>query len=140
MTTMPVLFVSHGAPTLPFEAVAARDFLRALGGSLPTPRVILAVSAHWETATPAVSTADHPATIHDFYGFPQELYRLRYPVPGAPALAQRVAAVLEHAGFAVEVAADRGLDHGAWVPLMLAYPDADIPATQLSIQSARGPA
>ncbi len=140
MSTMPAIFVSHGAPTLPFEDVPAREFLRGLGGSIPAPLAILAVSAHWETAAPTVSAAERPETIHDFYGFPRELYRLRYPAPGAPALAQRVVALLERAGHAVEVSADRGLDHGAWVPLMLAYPDADIPVTQLSIQSARGPA
>jgi 4,5-DOPA dioxygenase extradiol len=140
MTTMPAIFVSHGAPTLPFEDVPAREFLRGLGGSITAPLAILAVSAHWETAAPTVSAAERPETIHDFYGFPRELYRLRYPTPGAPALAQRVVALLERAGHAVEVSADRGLDHGAWVPLMLAYPDADIPVTQLSIQSARGPA
>ncbi len=140
MSTMPAIFVSHGAPTLAFEPVAARDFLRGLGQALPAPRAILAVSAHWETAVPTVSAAEHPETIHDFYGFPPELYRVRYAAPGAPALAQRVAGLLDRARLPVEFSEDRGLDHGAWVPLMLAYPDADIPVTQLSIQSARGPA
>jgi 4,5-DOPA dioxygenase extradiol len=136
---LPAIFVSHGAPTLP-EAVAARDFLRGLGGMFPAPQAILAVSAHWETEAPTVSAADRPDTLHDFYGFPEELYRLHYPAPGAPALAQRVVELLDRAGQATEISADRGLDHGAWVPLMLAYPDADIPVTQLSIQSVRGPA
>jgi 4,5-DOPA dioxygenase extradiol len=136
----PALFVSHGAPTLPFEPVAAREFLCGLGGLISRPKAILAVSAHWDTAVPTVSAAERPETIHDFSGFPPELYRLRYEAPGAPALAQRVAALLGRAGLAVEIAADRGLDHGAWVPLMLAYPDADIPVAQLSIQSGRGPA
>lgn len=137
---MSTIFVSHGAPTLVFEPVAARDFLRGLGHSLPVPRAILAVSAHWETAVPTVSAAEHPETIHDFYGFPPELYRLRYAAPGAPKLAERVSQLLDRAGLPVAVSADRGLDHGVWVPLMLAYPDADIPVTQLSIQSTRGPA
>ncbi|MFO1206962.1 MAG: class III extradiol ring-cleavage dioxygenase [Burkholderiales bacterium] len=140
MSTMPAIFVSHGAPTLVFEPVPARDFLRGLGQSLPAPRAILAVSAHWETAVPTVSAAQRPETIHDFYGFPPELYRVRYAAPGAPELAQRVAELLDRAKTAVDVSRDRGLDHGAWVPLVLAYPGADIPVTQLSIQSARGPA
>lgn len=140
MTAMPAIFVSHGAPTLAFEPVAARDFLRGLGRSLPAPGAILAVSAHWETTVPTVSAAEHPETIHDFHGFPPELYRLRYAAPGAPALAKRVAVLLDRAGLTPDVSADRGLDHGAWVPLLLAYPDAGIPVTQMSIQSARGPA
>jgi 4,5-DOPA dioxygenase extradiol len=136
---LPAVFVSHGAPTLPFEDVVARDFLRALGASIAVPRAILVVSAHWETAVPTVSAVDRPETIHDFSGFPRELYRVRYPAPGAPALAQQVVTLLDQAGIAVEVSVDRGLDHGAWVPLMLAYPEANIPVTQLSIQSPRGP-
>lgn len=136
----PAIFVSHGAPTLPLEQSPAREFLARLGGELPRPRAILAISAHWDTARPAVSTAMRPETIHDFYGFPPELYRLRYPAPGAPELARRVAGLLGAGGLATEVAPDRGLDHGAWVPLLLMYPEADIPVTQLSIQSRLGPA
>jgi 4,5-DOPA dioxygenase extradiol len=140
MSTMPAIFVSHGAPMLVLEAGAARNFLCVLGTSIPRPQWILAVSAHWETVVPTVSAAECPATVHDFYGFPQELYRLRYAAPGIPALARRVVDLLDGAGLPVEISPDRGLDHGAWVPLMLAYPDADIPVTQMSIQSARGPA
>ncbi|HXF65501.1 MAG TPA: class III extradiol ring-cleavage dioxygenase [Burkholderiales bacterium] len=140
MSRLPAIFVSHGAPTLPLEESAAREFLVRLGGELPRPRAILAVSAHWDTARPEVSAAERPGTIHDFYGFPPELYRLRYPAPGAPELARRLAGLLGASGLAAEVAPDRGLDHGAWVPLMLMYPAADIPVTQLSIQSRLGPA
>lgn len=136
----PALFVSHGSPTLPLENGAAADFLRSLGPSLGRPEAILVVSAHWDTARPAVSAAAHPETIYDFYGFPPELYRLRYPAPGAPALAKRAAGLLADAGMQPQVDPQRGLDHGAWTSLMLMYPLSDIPVTQLSIQSRLGPA
>ena len=80
---------------------------------LPRPKAILCVSAHWETVDPAVSTAERPETIHDFYGFPQELYRLRYPAPGAPELAREAAALLRNAGLVCGEDPNRGLDHGA---------------------------
>lgn len=136
---LPAIFVSHGAPTLPLDACPAREFLKELGKSLPRPRAVLAVSAHWETDVPAVNSVTANATIHDFYGFPEALYRMRYPAPGSPELAARTAAVLAAAGYGPAVDSDRGLDHGAWVPLMLMYPDADVPAVQLSIQTPLGP-
>jgi 4,5-DOPA dioxygenase extradiol len=141
MTTarQPALFVSHGSPTMPLEQSAANGFLRKLGPSLGRPKAILAVSAHWNTPEPAVSTAERPETIHDFYGFPPELYRLRYPAPGAPQLAARVADLLIAKGMQARIDPARGLDHGAWTPLFLMYPAADIPVTQLSIQSDQGP-
>lgn len=139
MNRQPAIFVSHGSPTLPLEQSAATDFLRELGPSLGRPEAILAVSAHWDTARPAVSAAEHPETIYDFYGFPPELYRLRYPAPGAPGLAKRAAGLLANAGMQPQVDPQRGLDHGAWTSLMLMYPQADIPVTQLSIQSRLGP-
>lgn len=135
----PVIFVSHGAPTLALEPGPTRGFLAQLGAALPRPRAILVVSAHWETAAPAVSSTERPQTIHDFYGFPRELYEMRYPAPGAPQLAQQVRERLGGAGIAADAVPDRGLDHGAWVPLMLMYPQADIPVTQLSVQTALGP-
>ena len=136
----PALFVSHGSPTLPLERGEAVDFLRQLGRSLGRPEAILAVSAHWDTARPAVSSVEEPETIYDFYGFPEELYRLRYPAPGAPGMAKRAASLLADAGMQPQVDPQRGLDHGAWTSLMLMYPQADIPVTQLSIQSRLGPA
>lgn len=135
MIRFPSLFVSHGAPVLALEPGATGAFLAELGRSLPKPTAILMVSAHWETTAPAVSSAAHPDTIHDFSGFPEALYRLRYPAPGAPAVAQRVRAVLNSAGIRAGVDDRRGLDHGAWVPLMLMYPAADIPVMQLAIVS-----
>ena len=139
MNRRPAIFVSHGSPTLPLEHSSATDFLRELGPSLGRPEAILVVSAHWDTARPAVSSAVEPETIHDFYGFPPELYRLRYPAPGAPKLAERTAALLKTSGLATDIDPTRGLDHGAWTSLMLMYPAADIPVTQLSIQSPLGP-
>lgn len=133
------IFLSHGAPTLAFEDVAARHFLEGLAGLMPRPRAILAVSAHWETRTPTVNAVARNATIHDFSGFPDELYRLDYPAPGDPELADRVADLLGVAGLPAVVDTQRGLDHGAWVPLMLAWPQADIPVLQLSVQSHLGP-
>ena len=142
MTTkrLPAIFVSHGSPTLPLEQSPAVDFLKRLGGVLGRPEAILIVSAHWDTARPAVSAAAAPETIYDFYGFPRELYQLRYPAPGAPQLAQRVAALLGASGMETDIDPDRGFDHGAWTPLFHTYPEADVPATQLSIQWPEGPA
>lgn len=139
MNTLSPLFISHGAPTLPFEDVPARTFLIELAKSLPRPRAILMVSAHWETQMPRVTAQAHPHTIHDFSGFPEALYQLRYPAPGDPALAARIIDLLADAGMAASADATRGLDHGAWVPLMLMWPAADIPVVQLSIQSHLGP-
>jgi 4,5-DOPA dioxygenase extradiol len=135
---LPALFVSHGAPTMILEPVRVREFLSGLGATLPRPKAILAVSAHWESARPAISAAARPQTIHDFYGFPEPLYRLHYPAPGAPELAPRVAALLAAAGLQCEIDPQRGLDHGAWVPLMLMYPEAAIPVAQLSVQPGLG--
>jgi len=103
------------------------------------PQAILAVSAHWETRVPCVNAVATNATIHDFYGFPPALHALAYPAPGDPALAEHVAELIGAAGLPVAVDPRRGLDHGAWVPLMLAWPEADIPVLQLSVQSHLGP-
>lgn len=133
--SMPSIFVSHGSPGLILGNAPARDFLGSLGKVVPRPTAIIAVSAHWDTDVPAVSLARRPATIHDFYGFPEALYRMHYDPPGAPELAERVARLT---GAAHDP--HRGLDHGAWVPAMLGWPEADIPIFQLSVQSDLGPA
>jgi 4,5-DOPA dioxygenase extradiol len=134
------IFVSHGSPTLIFDDVPARDFLVALGQSLPRPKAILVVSAHWETNIPAVNAVAVNETIHDFGGFPQILFDQRYPAPGDPALAARIAGLIRDAGLQVGVDTGRGLDHGAWVPLKLMYPANDLPALQLSVQTHLGAA
>jgi 4,5-DOPA dioxygenase extradiol len=140
----PAIFVSHGAPTLAVEPGRAGDFLTALGRDLDRrfgrPSAVLVVSAHWETVSAAVSVAARPGTLHDFGGFPEELFRIRYAAPGAVTEARQAAALLEEAGIAVELDARRGLDHGAWVPLRLMYPEADVPLSQISLQTELGPA
>ena len=138
---LPALFLSHGAPTLPLDSAhPTHAFLKGLGPSLATPRAILMVSAHWDTRQPTLTAGTHPATIHDFYGFPEPLYALRYPAPGAPELVRESAGLLRNAGFEVQGDLDRGLDHGAWVPLLLMYPEARIPVVQLSLQTSAGAA
>ena len=139
MSRFPALFVSHGPPTLALDDSPARRFLAGYGAELGRPEAILVVSAHWETAAPALSSAPRPETIYDFFGFPAPLYQMVYGAPGAPDLARRTAALLEEAGLGGATDPMRGLDHGAWVPLMLLYPTADIPTAQLSIQTPLGP-
>lgn len=133
MSRCPVLFVSHGAPTLALEAGGAAALLRELGARIPRPRAIVAVSPHWTTHGFAVGAAERPATLHDFCGFPRELHALEYPAAGDAALARQVAQRLAAAGEAPSLDARRGLDHGVWVPLMHLYPDAGIPVVPLSM-------
>jgi 4,5-DOPA dioxygenase extradiol len=111
----------------------------ALGRRLGRPRAIVIASAHWETDRPLLTGAARPQTIHDFYNFPEPLYRLRYPAPGAPDVAQQAKGLLLEKGFPADIDPQRGLDHGAWSPLLYMYPEADVPVVQLSIQSALGP-
>ena len=136
---MPTMFVSHGAPTLAIVDGPARRFLIGSGTSLERPAAILMLSAHFEAPTATVTTSMAPRTIHDFRGFNEALYRISYPAPGSPGLASRVRELLESGGLAAREDGHRGLDHGAWVPLSLMYPDADIPVVQLSIDSRQGP-
>jgi 4,5-DOPA dioxygenase extradiol len=136
---MPALFLSHGAPTMPLEAGETGDAWRQLGAQLPKPSAILVISAHWETPVPTVSLAVKPEIIHDFYGFPEALYKLRYPAPGAPEMAQAVALCLQQANIPVQLDDTQGLDHGAWVPLSFLFPQADIPVAQLSLQPHKDP-
>ncbi len=136
---MTALFISHGAPTLAIEPGETGKLLAELAASLPRPSAILVASAHWDTQTPTLSTTGKPETIHDFGGFPQQMYDIQYPANGAPAIATKAADLLTHTGIHSKMDAVRGLDHGAWVPLMLMYPEADIPVAQVSIQSRQSP-
>ncbi|WP_298196254.1 class III extradiol ring-cleavage dioxygenase [Novosphingobium sp.] len=135
----PTLFLSHGSPMLILQDIPARGFLAGLGRQLDRPDAVVVVSAHWETAVPTVSAAARPETIHDFHGFPRPLYALTYPADGAPDLADRLAELIGAAGLRVHRDPARGLDHGAWIPLLLMWPEHDIPVLQLSVQSALGP-
>jgi len=139
MATLPTIFVSHGSPMHALEPGAAGKAWAGLAASLPRPRAILITSAHWETNVPMLTGSAKPETIHDFSGFPEPLYRLRYPSPGAPAVAQRARALLGEAGFTAAIDGCRGLDHGAWSPLLYMYPEADVPVVQLSLQPELGP-
>ncbi len=135
---MPTVFVSHGAPSLLLEQGQAYEFLQSLSGLLPRPQAVVCISAHWDTARPALTGHPTPDTVHDFYGFPAELYEMRYACPGDAQLADALRARLTDAGLEADIHPTRGLDHGAWVPLRLMYPAADIPVIQLSVQSGAG--
>lgn len=137
MSTMPTLFVSHGAPTFALEPGEAGRELAALAQTIPTPRAILVASPHWMSPTVSLTTSKQPETIHDFGGFPAPLYDLRYPAPGDPELAAQAIELLAGAGIEAQPDARRGLDHGAWVPLLHMYPDADVPVVQISMPGRR---
>ena len=126
------LFISHGAPTLPMEDSPARTFLQELGGKLPRPTAIVALSPHWMTRGVEVKSPERFTTWHDFGGFPEELYQIQYTPAGDAALAARVLAAVQGAGLGAQTSSDTRLDHGVWVPLMLMYPQADIPVVQVS--------
>jgi 4,5-DOPA dioxygenase extradiol len=130
---MPVVFISHGAPDALLKAPDTVNCWREIGKRIPEPKGILVVSAHWETAVPTVSLAAAPATINDFSGFSPELHQMQYPAPGAPALAERTMSLLSSEGIPVAAHPNRGLDHGAWVPLSVMFPRAQVPVTQLSL-------
>lgn len=130
------LFISHGAPTLPLSDEPTRDFLVELGKTLTVPRGIIMVSAHWQLPGFVVKTAPQYEAWHDFQGFPEELYHLRYAPRGDAALAQRVARVLNAAEISAPLVHEKKIDHGVWVPLLLMWPQADVPLVQLSLGRA----
>ena len=136
---LPSVFVSHGSPMHALEPGPAGEAWAALGRRIGKPRAIVIASAHWETGAPMLTGSARPQTIHDFYNFPEPLYRLRYPAPGAPDVARQTKELLLERGFAADIDPQRGLDHGAWSPLLYMYPDADVPVVQLSLQPALGP-
>jgi 4,5-DOPA dioxygenase extradiol len=132
--TLPTVFLSHGSPMHAIDAGIAGRAWTELGQRLPHPRAVLIASAHWETSVPMLTGSPRPETIHDFGGFPDELYRLRYPAPGAPEVASEIVARLKAADITAGIDGCRGLDHGAWVPLRWMYPKSDVPVVQLSVQ------
>lgn len=133
MQTLPTLFVSHGAPTFALDPGLAGANLAAVGRRLPRPQAVLVMSPHWMTRQPQATLSLRPETIHDFGGFDPALYTLQYPAEGAHLAARRALELLQAAGLAAAPNADRGLDHGAWVPLLHLYPQADIPVFQVSL-------
>lgn len=135
MSRLPTLFVSHGAPSFAREPGRAGPQLAALGRVLPKPAAVLVVSPHWSTPSPRVATSVRPRTIHDFGGFDPALYEIHYPATGHPRLASHTVDLLRTAGWEAEADANRGLDHGAWVPLTYLYPQADVPVFQVSMPS-----
>lgn len=138
MVPLPSVFISHGSPMHALQAGEAGLAWAALGKRLGKPAAILIASAHWETNVPMLTGAARPDTIHDFFGFPDPLYKLRYASPGAPAVAQKAVQLLKEQGFTAAIDGCRGLDHGAWAPLLYMYPEADVPVVQLSLQPALG--
>ena len=137
---IPTLFISHGSPMHAIDAGGAGRRWQAIAGEIAQPRAILIASAHWETSLPMLTGGARLGTIHDFSGFPDELYRLKYDAPGSPELAQQAASLLRSAGLSPSINACRGVDHGAWVPLRWMFPQANVPVVQLSIQPALGTA
>lgn len=138
--SLPSLFISHGSPMLALQPGASGPALACLAEQLRKPRAIVVVSAHWESRELWVGSAAKPDTWHDFRGFPAELYQVQYPAPGEPQLAGEIVTLLARAGLATQLDTKRPFDHGAWVPLMLMYPQANIPVVQISLPSQHGPA
>jgi aromatic ring-opening dioxygenase catalytic subunit (LigB family) len=147
MSKMPVYFVSHGGGPWPYIESMRKQFaktaheLESLPGRLPEkPQAVLVITGHWEAAQFTVSTAAHPPMVYDYGGFPEHTYHIQYPAPGSPALAGRVKQLLAAADFPAEQDAHRGFDHGTFVPLVLMYPNADVPVVMLSMKSTYDPA
>jgi 4,5-DOPA dioxygenase extradiol len=128
---MPVMFLGHGSP---MNAIEENEFVtgfKDIATKIPTPKVVLCISAHWETKGTYVTATEKPNTIHDFFGFPKELYEIQYPAPGSPDLAKEIARIITKTNVGLDY--QWGLDHGCWVILKHIFPDADIPVVQMSL-------
>jgi len=137
-TALPTLFLSHGSPMHALQPGAVRAVWEGIARELPKPKAILIASAHWETDVPAVTGTARPETIHDFYGFPKPLYEIEYPVSGSHEVALKALQLLRKNDFNAAEDPSRGLDHGAWSPLLYMYPKADVPVVQVAVQTALG--
>ena len=139
-----VAFISHGGGPMPLlgdpQHAALVGFLRDLPARFKRPKAVVVISAHWEGDAIGITSADRPELLFDYYGFPEASYRYQYPCPGAPALAVALSRALEARGFATDLNAQRGLDHGVFVPMMLMYPNADVPVVQVSLSASLDPA
>ena len=133
LQTLPGLFISHGSPMLALDPEQVGPALHRLGLNLPTPQAIVVMSAHWESDALEVNTGVRPETWHDFRGFPQALYEMRYPAPGNPELAEEILHLLAEAQLPAHANSTRPRDHGVWMPLLHMYPDADIPVIEISL-------
>jgi 4,5-DOPA dioxygenase extradiol len=130
---LPSFFIAHGAPLLAIEDNEYTQFLNELGQSLPKPRAIVLFSAHWESSTQQVSDVDEFETIYDFGGFPEALYRIKYPAKGSKEISKEIEELFTKLDIPFDVDTKRGLDHGAWVVLRMLYPNADIPVISMSV-------
>lgn len=141
---MPVLFVPHGGGPMPLLGEANHReltvFMQSISTDLPRPKAILVITAHWEENVATISSGSAPGMFYDYYGFPPESYEFKYPAVGSPALAQTIADLLEAEGIKTRLDPSRDFDHGTFVPLMLMYPQADIPVVQLSLLKSLDPA
>ncbi|WP_440116271.1 DODA-type extradiol aromatic ring-opening family dioxygenase [Paenibacillus sp. QZ-Y1] len=137
--TLPAFFIAHGSPALAVESNDYTHFLNQLGDRLPAPKAIVVFTAHWDCPEPSVTMDDTHQTLHDFYGYPSNMYTMDYPAPGQTELANEICALFTRSNLPYQPIRGRGLDHGVWVPLLHMYPQANIPVIAVSVDSLRSP-